>query len=145
MIFEKKAIMRSVKRGKQCLASYPIKQLKCLIPMPVQGLEFKLYVGRSILVRVRACKRKTRYFLPGANLFGEQLVPTRWYKRLQGGDLGEGCDRSVYIFRVFRVYIHRRPTPLASSPARGCRRPQCSHLERAMSILWISSEPGAVA
>ena len=85
------------KRGKQCLASYPIKQLKCLIPMPVQGLEFKLYVGRSILVRVRACKRKTRYFLPGANLFGEQLVPTRWYKRLQGGDLGEGCDRSVYI------------------------------------------------
>ena len=133
------------KRGKQCLASYPIKQLKCLIPMPVQGLEFKLYVGRSILVRVRACKRKTRYFLPGANLFGEQLVPTRWYKRLQGGDLGEGCDRSVYIFRVFRVYIHRRPTPLASSPARGCRRPQCSHLERAMSTLWISSEPGAVA
>ena len=52
--------------------------------MPVQGLEFKLYVGRSILVCVRACKRKTRYFLPEANLFGEQLVPTRWYKRLQG-------------------------------------------------------------
>ena len=70
--------------GKQCLASYPIKQLKCLIPMPVQGLEFKLYVGRSILVCVGACKRKTRYFLPEANLFGEQLVPTRWYKRLQG-------------------------------------------------------------
>ena len=110
--------------GKQCLASYPIKQLKCLIPMPVQGLEFKLYVGRSILIRVGACKRKTRYFLPEANLFGEQLVPTRWYKRLQGGDLGEGCDRTVYIFRVFCVYIHRRPTPIASSPARGCRRPQ---------------------
>ena len=92
--------------------------------MTVQGLEFKLYVGRSILVCVRTCKRKTRYFLPEANLFGEQLVPTRWYKRLQGGDLGEGCDRTVYIFRVFCVYIHRRPTPLASSPARGCRRPQ---------------------
>ena len=49
--------IRTTQSRKQCLACYyPIKQLKCLIPMPVQGLEFKLYVGRSVLVRVGACK-----------------------------------------------------------------------------------------
>ena len=98
--------------------------------MPVQGLEFKLYVGRSVLVRVGACKiliirrsiskaiqvggfvltivwaclgleeKDSLVFVLG-NLFCEQLVPRRWYKRLQGGELGEGCNCSVYIFCVF--------------------------------------------